>query len=80
MKGGARRIGVLAVAGAWWLGLAGAFLLTRFLSGLLYQVKANDPVVFAAVPPHCAVIAFLASYIPARRATRVDPMIALRWE
>ncbi len=69
----------LAMIGA-AIGLAGAFALTRFLSGLLYHVKANDPVVFAAVPPLFAVIAFLASYIPARRATRVDPMIALRWE
>ena len=71
-------MGLAAIGAA--IGLAGAFLLTRFLSGLLYQVKANDPVVFAAVPPLFAVIAFLASYLPARRATRVDPMIALRWE
>jgi putative ABC transport system permease protein len=69
----------LAMIGA-AIGLAGAFVLTRFLSGLLYQVKANDPLVFAAVPPLFAGIAFLASYLPARRATRVDPMIALRWE
>lgn len=71
-------MGLAAIGAA--IGLAGAFLLTRFLSGLLYQVKANDPVVFAAVPPLFAAIALLASYIPARRATRVDPMIALRWE
>jgi putative ABC transport system permease protein len=54
--------------------------MTRFLSGLLYQVKSNDPLIFTSVPLLFAAVAFLASYVPARRATRVDPMIALRWE
>jgi predicted permease len=69
----------LAAIGA-AIGLAGAFVVTRLMSGLLYQIKETDPVIFAAVPCLFASVAFLASYIPARRATRVDPMIALRWE
>ncbi|HUI51937.1 MAG TPA: hypothetical protein VLX60_09140, partial [Terriglobales bacterium] len=58
----------------------GAFVLTRFLSALLYQVKSNDPLIFTTVPLLFAAVALIASYVPARRATRVDPMIALRWE
>jgi putative ABC transport system permease protein len=69
----------LAAIGA-GAGIAGAFVMARFLSGLLYQVKSNDPLIFTSVPLLFAAVAFLASYVPARRATRVDPMIALRWE
>jgi putative ABC transport system permease protein len=70
---------LLAVIGI-VVGLAGAFMLTRFLSTLLFGVTATDPVTFIAVSLLLGFVACLASYIPARRATRVDPMVALRYE
>ena len=62
------------------LGLAGAYGLTRLMSSLLFGVEATDPGTFLAVSVILALIALVASYIPAHRAMRVDPMEALRYE
>jgi len=62
------------------IGLFAAYLLTRFLAALLFSVSATDPVTFVLIPVLLATVALLACYLPARRAARVDPLIAIRHE
>lgn len=61
-------------------GLASGLALTRVMASLLYEVSATDPAVFFALALVLFLVAILACLIPARRATRIDPMKALRWE
>ncbi len=74
------RQGLVLTLGGLSAGLAGAILLTRFLTGLLFEVKPTDPLMYAVVAGLLAFVALAACLIPARRATKVDPLVALRYE
>jgi putative ABC transport system permease protein len=75
----------LRLGGAWGgvgvvAGVVASLALTTLLTSMLFEVKANDPVVFVGVSGLLLVVTMLACFIPARRAMRVDPIVALRYE
>jgi putative ABC transport system permease protein len=74
------RQGISLVLVGLMLGLAGAFAVTRALATLLYGVSPTDPISYLGVSVLLLAVGFTASYLPARRATRVDPLVALREE
>jgi ABC-type antimicrobial peptide transport system permease subunit len=76
MMGEGARLGAIGLA----IGLAGAFGVARAMGGLLVGLSPGDPVTFVAVPVALAVVVLLATWLPARRAVRLDPVAALRSE
>jgi ABC-type antimicrobial peptide transport system permease subunit len=74
--GGGVRLAVLGLA----IGIGAALLLTRLMTGLLYGVQPTDPLTFVGVSAVLGASSILACYIPARKATKIDPMVALRYE
>jgi putative ABC transport system permease protein len=73
---GGMRLVLISVA----IGLASSLVVTRLIAGLLYEVRPADPVTFAGIGLLLSAVALLACYLPARRATRVDPALTLRSE
>jgi ABC-type antimicrobial peptide transport system permease subunit len=74
------REGMLLAAAGLVLGLAGAMAATRLLTSVLFEVKPGDPATYVSVALLLAIVALAASYIPAHRASKVDPLVALRQE
>jgi ABC-type antimicrobial peptide transport system permease subunit len=70
---------ILAITGL-AIGVVGAMFLSRLMAGLLYGVQPTDPVTYFGVGALLLVVAVAAAYVPARRAMRVDPIVALRYE
>jgi putative ABC transport system permease protein len=74
------KVGMVMAGAGLVIGFLGALALTRLLATLLFGVGARDPVTIVGVGAILAIVAIVASYLPARRAARVDPMICLRYE
>jgi putative ABC transport system permease protein len=74
------RQGLLLTSIGIGIGLAGAIALTRYIEGMLFDVKPLDPLTYVAVVALFAAVTSIASFVPARRATKIDPLTALRYE